>query len=265
MREAGAVNDFSFCVPPGLGRRVFRLGLSGSFDLDEAACREALEQVQYVFWSPRMKGLTGALRPALARGRERYVVCAGPLLGYTRGALRRAAEAALRSLGIEYLDVFQLYWLGKMSFYTGAVQEELVKLREEGKVRLLGVSIHDRPRAGKLVEDPILDLLMIRYNAAHPGAEQDIFPRLARRRPAMIAYTATAWRRLLRAPRGWKGRVPAAGDCYRFCLSSPHIDVALTGPRNVVEMRENLAALEKGPLSPEEMLFMREFGRAVHG
>ena len=264
MREAGVVDDFAFRELPGIGGRVFRLGLSGSFDLDEAACREALEQVQYVFWSPRMKGLTGALRPALARDRQRYVVCAGPLLGYTRGALRRAAEAALRSLGIEYLDVYQLYWLGKMSFYTGAVREELVKLREEGKVRLLGVSIHDRPRAGKLVEDPILDLLMIRYNAAHPGAEQDIFPRLARRRPAMIAYTATAWRRLLRAPRGWKGRVPTAGDCYRFCLTSPHIDVALTGPRNAMEVRENLAALEKGPLSPGEMLFMREFGRAVH-
>ncbi len=213
-----------------------------------------------------MKGLTAALRAAVSsRDRERYVVCAGPLLGYTPGALRRATVAALRLLGVEYLDVFQLYWLGKMSFFTGAVQAELVKLREEGKVRLLGVSIHDRPRAGKLVDDSILDLLMIRYNAAHPGAEQDIFPHLARRRPAMIAYTATAWRRLLRAPRGWKGRVPTAGDCYRFCLTSPHIDVALTGPRNLAELRENLAALEKGPLSPEEMVFMREFGRAVHG
>lgn len=212
-----------------------------------------------------MKGLTVALRRALAHDRERYVVSAGPLLGYTPGALRRAALAALRSLGIEYLDVFQLYWLGKMSFFTGAVQEELVKLREEGKVRLLGASIHDRPRAGKLVEESILDLLMIRYNAAHTGAEQDIFPHLTHRRPAMIAYTATAWRRLLRAPGGWKGRVPTAGDCYRFCLTSPHIDVTLTGPRTVTEMRENLEAIEKGPLSPEEMRFMREFGRVVHG
>lgn len=212
-----------------------------------------------------MKGLTVALRRALAHDRERYVVSAGPLLGYTPGALRRAALAALRSLGIEYLDVFQLYWLGKMSFFTGAVQEELVKLREEGKVRLLGASIHDRPRAGKLVEESILDLLMIRYNAAHTGAEQDIFPHLTHRRPAMIAYTATAWRRLLRAPGGWKGRVPTAGDCYRFCLTSPHIDVTLTGPRTVAEMRENLEAIEKGPLSPEEMRFMREFGRVVHG
>lgn len=249
----------------GLGRRVFRLGLSGSFDLDEDGCSEALERIQYVFWSPRMKGLTVALRRALAHDRERYLVSAGPLLGYTPGALRRAALAALRSLCIEYLDVFQLYWLGKMSFFTGAVQEELVKLREEGKVRLLGASIHDRPRAGKLVEDSILDLLMIRYNAAHTGAEQDIFPHLTHRRPAMIAYTATAWRRLLRAPRGWQGRVPTAGDCYRFCLTSPHIDVALAGPRTVTEMREDLAALEKGPLSPEEMRFMREFGRVVHG
>jgi len=259
------MDDFAYREMPKLGRRLFRMGLSGSFDLDEAGCREALERIQYVFWSPRMKGLTDALREALARDRERYVVSAGPLFGYFPGAVRRAAESALRTLGVDYLDVFQLYWLGKMSAFTGAVQEELVKLREEGKVRALGASIHDRPRAGKLAGDSILDLLMIRYNAAHPGAEQDIFPHIAPRRPAVVAYTATAWRKLLRAPSGWKGRVATAGDCYRFCLTSPHVDVVLTGPRTVVELRDNLAALDKGPLSPEEMAFMRDFGRAVHG
>jgi hypothetical protein len=30
-------------------------------------------------------------------------------------------------------------------------------------------------------------------------------------------------------------------------------------------MEENLAALEKGPLSPDEEKWMREFGKAVHG
>ena len=259
------MDDFIHRDVPRLGRRLFRLGLSGSFSLDEAGCREALERVQYVFWSPRMKGLTPALRDALARDRDRYVVSAGPLLGYFPGAVRRAAEGALRTLGIGQIDVFQLYWLGKMSAFTGAVRDEMVRLREEGKVRALGVSIHDRPRAGRLAEDSILDLLMIRYNAAHPGAEQEIFPRLAGRRPAVVAYTATAWRKLLRAPRGWTGKVPTAGECYRFCLSSPHVDVVLTGPRSATELRENLAALEKGPLPPEEMREMRAFGRAVHG
>jgi aryl-alcohol dehydrogenase-like predicted oxidoreductase len=259
------VNDYTHREVPRLGRRLFRLGLSGSFDLDEAGCREALERVQYVFWSPRMKALTPALRDALARDRDRYVVSAGPLLGYFPGAVRRAAEAALRTLGIDSLDVFQLYWLGKMSAFTGSVREEMRRLRKEGKVRALGVSIHDRPRAGHLAEESILDLLMIRYNAAHPGAEVEIFPHLARRRPAVVAYTATAWRKLLRAPGGWKGTVPTAGDCYRFCLASPYVDVVLTGPRTVAELRENLAAVDRGPLSPAEMEEMRVFGRAVHG
>lgn len=258
-------SDFTQREVPALGKRVFRLGLSGTFGLDEAGCREALERVQYVFWSRRMKGLTLALRAALARDRERYAVAAGPLLGYFPGAVRKAAESALRTLGTDYLDVFQLYWLGKMSALTGAVQEELVALREEGKVRALGVSIHDRPRAGRLAEDSILDLLMIRYNAAHPGAEVDVFPHLARRRPAVVAYTATSWRKLLRPPRSWAGPPATAGDCYRFCLTSPHVDVVLTGPRSVAELRENLAAVEKGPLSEAELSFMRELGRAVHG
>jgi aryl-alcohol dehydrogenase-like predicted oxidoreductase len=259
------LNDFLYRKVPRLGRRLFRMGISGSFGLDEAGCREALERIQYVFWSPRMKALTVALHEVFARDRERYAVSAGPLVGYFPGAIRRAAEGALRMLGTDYLDIFQLYWLGKMSAFTGAVREEMVKLREEGKVRALGVSIHNRPRAGKLAEDSILDLLMIRYNAAHPGAEQDIFPRLAMRRPMVVAYTATAWRRLLRAPRGWKGRVATPGDCYRFCLTSPYVDVVLAGPRSAAELRENLAAVDMGPLSPDEMGFMREFGRAVHG
>lgn len=259
------MDDFAYRDVPRLGRRLFRLGLSGSFGLDEAACREALERMQYVFWHPRMKGITPALRRALARDREDYAVSAGPMFGYFPGAVRRAAEAALRTLGVDCLDVLQLYWLGKMSALTGAVQEEMLRLRDEGKVRAFGASIHDRPRAGRLAADSILDLLMIRYNAAHPGAEQEIFPHLAVRRPAVIAYTTTAWRRLLRAPRGWNGRVPTAGDCYRFCLSSPHVDVVLAGPRNAAELREDLAALDSGPLSPEEMVFLREFGHAVHG
>ncbi len=250
---------------PRFGRPLFRLGLSGSFGLDETACREALERMQYVFWTPRMKGLTPALRDALARDRDRYVVASGPLLGFFPGALRKAVENARRTLRTDVIDVFQLFWLGKMSAFTRGVQAEMTALREEGKVRWLCVSIHDRPRAGRLAADSILDALMIRYNAAHPGAEQEIFPHLDARRPALVCYTATAWRKLLKAPKGWDGRVPTAGDCYRFVLSSPHVDVALTGPRTVGQLRENLDAVERGPLSAEEDGWIRAIGRAVHG
>jgi len=110
-----------------------------------------------------------------------------------------------------------------------------------------------------------IDAIMVRYNAAHTGAEHDIFPALSNGKPSILAYTATSWRKLLKRPKGWQGSVMTAGDCYRFQLSSPHVDMALMGPSSRAQMEENLAALEKGPLSPDEEKWMREFGKAVHG
>jgi aryl-alcohol dehydrogenase-like predicted oxidoreductase len=259
-----AVEDFRFRTPPALGKRVHRLGLAASKGIDEAGIREALDAgVNYLFFT-RGK-MVRPVREAVRRDRDRLVIASGPVLGYLAGSIRRATEKVLRTLGTDYLDVLQIFWLGRMSALTEGNLAEMVRLREEGKVRALGVSIHDRPRAGRLAEDSPLDLLMIRYNAAHPGAEEDVFPHLARRRPAVVAYTATCWRKLLRPPKGWEGPAATAGDCYRFCLTSPHVDVVLTAPASAAELRENLQALERGPLSPEEEVRMRALGRAVHG
>ena len=52
--------------------------------------------------------------------------------------------------------------------------------------------------------------------------------------------------------------------CYRFVLSNPNVDVCLTAPSNIKHLRENLAALDDGPLSEDDMQFMRKFGDAVH-
>lgn len=257
--------DFLTRDVPALKKSVFRLGLSGSFGLDEAGAREALERIQYLFWFPNMKGLTAALKDAVRRDRERYVVASGPILGHFPRWVRKAAEKRLRTLGTDYLDVLQLSWLSKMSAFTGAVQDELVRLKEEGKIRAIGVTTHDRPRAGRLAEDSIVDLLQIRYNAAHPGAEQDVFPHLARRHPVIVAYTATSWRKLMKRPKGWTGNVMTAGDCYRWVLANPHVDVVLSGPRTAKELRENLAAVDRGPPSKDELAWMRDLGRAVHG
>jgi hypothetical protein len=132
-------------------------------------------------------------------------------------------------------------------------------------VKALGTSIHDRPRAGRLAQDSQLDVFMLRYNAAHPGAERDVFPHLEKRKPHVVAYTATAWRKLLRAPKGWTGPTMTAGDCYRFCLSSPHVDVVLNGPANLAQLEQNLAAVARGPLDEGELGWMREYGARVHG
>jgi len=258
-------DDFLHRDLPRVQKRVHRLGLAGNFGLDSRGVAAAIERgLQYMYWTPRVKGMTAPLREALRRDRERLVVATGPTTGFLAGGLRRFVEGALKTLDTDYLDVLQLHWLGKTAAWTPRIADAMVALREEGKVRAIGTSIHDRKRAGQLAADSPLDLFMIRYNAAHPGAERDIFPHLAARQPAVVSYTATAWRRLLKAPKGWDGPPMSAGDCYRFALSSPHVHVTLCGPASVEQLDENLAALERGPLDSQEMDRIRAFGERVH-
>jgi aryl-alcohol dehydrogenase-like predicted oxidoreductase len=249
-----------------LGRRVFRLGLATNYGIEGADLEWALEQgVNYVFWTPNARRVTASLKSALKRDRESIVLASGPGTGYFGGSIKRACERMLKKLGTEYLDVFQLFWLGRTSSWTSSTIDALVSLREAGKVRGIGVSIHDRKRAGVLAENSPLDMLMVRYNAAHTGAEQDIFPHLAKRKPAIVAYTATRWRGLLKRPKNWSGPVMVPVDCYRFCLFNPHVDLVLTGPKNRQQLEENVTGLrEKGPLSEEENSWIREYGQIVH-
>ena len=257
--------DFTHRELRVIGKRVYRLGLAANYGIDEAGVRAAIDRgINYLYLTPR-GAMAKPLKDALARERDKIVVATGPLVGYFGGSVRRSAERNLKKLGTDYLDIFQLPWLGVGSRWSDGTLRELEHLKSSGKVRALGVSIHDRERAGQLAADSPLDVLMIRYNAAHPGAERDIFPHLAKRQPNIIAYTATSWRKLLRAPSGWSGKTMSAGDCYRFCLSSPHVEVTLTGPATTAQLDENIAALSKGPLTDEEATWMREFGKAVHG
>lgn len=258
--------DFLHRDVPALNRPVFRLGLATHYGVEGKDLEWALDQgVNYVFWTPKARQVTASLKAALKRDRESVVVACGPTTAYFGGGIRNACERLLKKLGTDYLDIFQIFWLGRTSAWTPAVIDALVSLREAGLVRAIGISTHDRQRAGRLAADSPLDLLMVRYNAAHPGAEQDIFPHLAKRNPAIVAYTATRWGGLLKRPKGWDGPVMTAADCYRFCLSNPHVDLVLTGPKNRGELEENLTRLrEKGPLSDPETRWIREYGGIVH-
>jgi predicted aldo/keto reductase-like oxidoreductase len=271
MMSASPTTDFTRRTIPSLGKSVFRLGLACNMGIDAAGFEHALDRgVDYVFWTSLR---TGKIRPslskALAKRRENVVVASGPTMGYFGGSVRKTAESILRDLGTDYLDVYTLFWLGVGAAWTEGTIEALTRLKEEGKVRAIGISTHDRERAGRLVQDSPLDLFMLRYNAAHPGAENDVFPHMpvaqTKKRPTVVAYTATSWRKLLKRPRGWTGPVMTAGDCYRFCLTSPHVDIALTGVKSAAELDDNMAAMEKGPLTEDEDAWMREFGKKVHG
>ena len=269
-------SSFQTADVPQIGRRVLRLGVAANNGLVADDIHHAAERgVNCWLWGRSFKRATPALRELLARDREAHVVVVLGMTVYTARGARRTIDGARKQLGIEQLDAFLLPWLGRASRFSPAIQDQLVAQREAGAVRALGTSIHDRQRAGALARDSILDGLMIRYSAKHPGAEEDIFPHLAARDPFVLSYTATAWRQLIRPLRGiemppWPGggEPPppppmTAGHCYRFVLGSPHVHVTWTAPANRAELDANLDALEAGPLSAEELAWVREYGRQV--
>jgi len=251
------------------GLKVHRLGLSATYWPGKKTVYQAIDSgLNFFFCFGIDKQMLAVMRDVLKRDREQYVVATGAynlLVGHP--SLRRTLEKRLRQLGTDYLDIFLFLGVTKPEHLPTKTLDELYRLKEEGRFGYLGISSHDRKFAGRLASEGALDVLMIRYNAAHRGAEQDIFPHLTPHDPGVIGYTATRWRYLLRRPKkNWpEGKpVPDAGMCYRFVLSNPHIHVCLTAPSNKKQLAENIAAMEKGPLSQEEMHFMREFGDVVY-
>ncbi len=250
------------------GFPVCRLGFSASYRPGIRTIHRAIDEGLNYFFGYGFDGqLKKALREAFKSKREKLVLATGAynlLVGYPN--LRRSLEKRLRQFSTDYIDVFLFLGVMKEKEFPPKAMEELARFREEGKVRSIGMSCHNRKFIGKLASEGALDVFMLRYNAAHRGAERDIFPYLEKHHPGVVSYTATRWTELMRRPKGWPkdGLVPNAGMAYRFVLSNPHVHVCLTAPTNEKQLKENLAAFRQGPLNEEEMHFMRQFGDAVY-
>ncbi len=261
-------DDFLHATLGNTGLKVFRLGLSGTYRPGKNAIHKALDAgVNYFFCYGFDWQMTKALREFSATQREKLVISTGAynlLVGHPN--LRRTLEKRLRQLKTDYIDVFLFLGVTKPKHIGERELEEMRKFREEGKVRSIGMSCHDRKFIGNLISAGAIDVTMMRYNAAHRGAEQDIFPHLAAHDPGVVSYTATRWGYLLRRPGGYPADapIPSADQCYRFVLSNPNVDVCLNAPLNEKQLLENIKGLSKGPLSPDEMEFMKKFGDIIH-
>ena len=254
------------------GLRVSRLGVSASYGVPAEAVERAFERgVNYFYWgSRRTEAFQEALRH-LAPKRESFVL---EVQSYSRvaGLIGWSLERALKAVRFDYADVLLLGMWNKP--VTARILDASRKLQERGLVKFLGVSTHARKLVPGIAAGHDFDVVHMRYNAAHPGAEQDIFPHLpAENRPGLVAFTATSWGQLVGKPAFVRPgrsipsgeRVPSGTDCYRFVLTRPEVDVCMTGPANGTQMDQALEALRLGPMTEEELAWMRRVGKAVSG
>ena len=251
------------------GLMVSRLGIASGYGVPAAAMEKAFHEhdVNYFYLSPIL--FQGRMRKALLslapRHRERMVIVLAKPVG--RGFfLRSYVERWLRKLDIDQADLLLLQGVRKPA---PLLFDRARKLKEEGKVRFVGMSSHERPLFGRIARgevDAPVDVFQLRYNAVHRGAERDIFPFLPdQNRPGIVNFTATCWSKLLKAKNMPAGeRPPSAAECYRFVLSNPNVDVCLTAPSSAERLERNLEALEEGPLSGEEMERLVRIGDHMH-
>ena len=250
-------------VPLGqTGLLVSRLGIGCSYGIDTSSLIEAFEQgINYFYFGTlRRAAMAKAVHHLAPQYREKLVIA---IQSYTRWAvvLRKSVAIALKKLKLEYADALIL---GKVdSTPSSELMKEALKLKKSGHVRFLIVSAHRRSQFQQHLQSGVFDAIMVRYNAAHVGAEKDVLPLLPQTgRPGVICYTATRWGTLLDQVPG-EPRA-AASDCYRFVLRNPYVDVCLCGPKNRAELIEALKTLDAPPIDEQEDAWMRRIGNVIY-
>jgi aryl-alcohol dehydrogenase-like predicted oxidoreductase len=277
-------HDFGFGLPPAC-----RLGLAtrGNTHLDPEDVLHAVERgINYLNWCGHSDGLSRAVREMGSV--RKNVIVAWQIQSNTADGARRELENALTELGTDRIDLVTLYYVESESEWVdiasrGGAYEALADARSAGQVGMIGMTSHQRAMAaaigaGELLpkEDALpdgldpsrpLDALMLRYNAAHRGADKDVFPVTVPIGLPVVVYTCLRWGALMKPtpedPEDYA--VPAAPEWYRYALANPSVAVALMAPNGRAELDQDLALLDdwRPPSDPDHRA-MTDHGDRVY-
>ncbi|HLJ12324.1 MAG TPA: aldo/keto reductase [Planctomycetaceae bacterium] len=271
-------NDFLTFPARGFGKPVSRLGLAsrGGSEITPDDVFYAVDRgVNFLNWPGEADGpccddgLSQAIA-ALGQRRESVVVCV-QFGSRTAGEAASELRSILATLRTKYIDCLTLYYVEHADEWRqligpGGALDCLKKAKRDGLVRRIGLTSHQRTLAADMAKSDAIDVLMIRYNAAHRGAEREIFPVTDALEKPVIAYTALRWGALLRPTSGDPPdfELPGAIDWYRFVLQLPSVAVVLAAPNDRTELEHDLDLLAvRGPLPDAEYARLAAHGDRV--
>lgn len=250
---------------PILGLGGFHLGRTGSEERAAALVDAALEEGVVFFDNAESYQRGGAERfmgAALRGRRERAFLMTKTHDPETRSAdgARRHLEGSLERLGTDSLDLWQLHSVKSpedvdRAFGPGGAMEAILRAKEEGTVRFVGVTGHVNPRANlralhwfdRGIEFDTMQFPVNPVDALQLSFQEALLPELERRGVGVIAMKTAAG-----------GRLVADGlvrhdECLRWVWSVPEVDVAVVGMETPEQVRANArAARELSPFSAEE-------------
>ncbi len=178
-------------------------------------------------------------------------------------SIDRTIYRHLKWLRTDYIDVFFLGWTSSMA--QDRAFEALLKLKEKKLIRFIGISAHNRALFPALINKYPVDVLMVRYNIEHRGAEKEVFPYVKDR--GVIAFNALKHGRILKKDKKWdesRGKFPTAEDAYRFVLSNKNVDMCLAGPSKLSHIETIKNAISAGPLEGKRISELCAYGDFLH-
>jgi aryl-alcohol dehydrogenase-like predicted oxidoreductase len=108
----------------------------------------------------------------------------------TYDSILREAEASLRRLGTDYIDLYQMHW---PDTDVNAPAEETMramdKLVQDGKVRYVGLSNYNVPLLEASLSVRHVDSLQPPYSILRPAVEKEILPYCLEKGIGVVAYS----------------------------------------------------------------------------
>ncbi len=191
---------------------------------------------------------------------------------HTAENIRTGVERSLRLLQTDHLDLVQFHRsITETEFNEHGALAEALRLRDEGKVRFVGVSA-TLPHMTEQIAIGTFDAFQVPYSALQRDHE-DVIAQASEAGAGIIVRGGVA----RGAPTDWQGRryYMLASDTMqdrweaarldelltdgmtrmefmlRFTLSHPHLDTTIVGTKSVEHLASNIEAALKGPLADD--------------
>ncbi len=184
---------------------------------------------------------------------------------------------SLRQLKTDHLDLVHIHSIGSKNLdkvlAADGVLEYLLKQKEAGKIRFIGISGHNRPaNFVRMIQTDQIDVLMCVMNYADRNIydfESKVLPEARKRNVGCVAMKVYA---------GIKGGFPNHRSGYVGCATEPAylpqalayaldlegVSVAVVGPYTVEQAIQNVEFARKyTPLSEQQRGSLMEYGRKL--
>lgn len=99
-----------------------------------------------------------------------------------------ACERSLKYLDTDYIDLYQIHWPGRDVPFDETMSA-LVKLREQGKIRVIGVSNFGKQDIPDMLEIERFESNQVPYNLLWRAIEYDIVPQCVENDIAILTYS----------------------------------------------------------------------------